>query len=344
MCPTRTLLLGMVLCLVRCSLGQGDAPASLVNQVFAARDTLAPVDETSEDARQCLEGLVWPYADFKIRCGKSVEKHGDLLIRFPSPIASGEKANDLVAMEWYIARDDLFKPVVAPAVVVVHESSNEMVVGRLFARGLRQLGIHAFLIHLPYYGERYSGQEPSSAAHLICRARQAVADVRRARDAVAALPFIDSKRVALQGTSLGGFISATAACLDQSFDGVFLMLAGGDLYGVIQNGKKNATKVRAELRETGLVGEKLKAVLWTVEPTRIAHRLDPSRTWLFSGVSDTVVPMKNALALAHSASLDDKHHVRLDANHYSGVIYLPFVLDHIAKQVVAFRPQVGQAE
>lgn len=344
MCQIRHLLLVIALCPMAWSQCSAEAPISLANQVFAARDTLCPVDETSGDARRCLEGLVWPETDFKIRCGKSVKMRGDLLIRFPSPIASGDKTNDLVAMEWYIARNDSFKPVIAPAVVIVHESSSEMVIGRLFARGLRQLGLHTFLIHLPYYGERYSGQELSAAALLISAPRQAVADVRRARDAVAVLPFIDSKHVALQGTSLGGFVSATAACLDQSYDGVFLMLAGGDLYDVIQNGKKNATKVRAELKKAGLEGEKLKAVLWTVEPKRIAHRLDPSRTWLYSGISDTVVPMENALALANPAKLDDKHHVRLNANHYSGVVYLPFVLDHIAERVIPSRFQSGPSD
>lgn len=313
----------------------GAEPIKLASSVFAARDTLAPIDEASEDAHRCLEDLVWPAADFKVRCGENDKWHGDLLVRFPSPIPSGNETNDLVAMEWYVARDSTQNAVVAPAVVVVHESSSKMVFGRLISRGLRERGLHAFLIHLPFYGQRYGGQQPSAVAHLIGNPRQAVADVRRARDAVAVLPFVDSKRIALQGTSLGGFVSATAACLDQGYDGVFLMLAGGGLYDVIQNGKRNAIKVRAQLREIGLEGDRLKSVLRTVEPNRVAHRLDPSRTWLYSGISDTVVPMKNALALAKLARLDDEHHIHLNANHYTGVVYLPTVLDHIAKRLKA---------
>lgn len=336
--------LALVICLIGWANCSAAEPLSLANRIFAARDTLAAVDEASDDARQCLEGLVWTAADFKVRCGDRWERNGDLLVRFPSPIPSGDEANDSVALEWYVARDDSGEAIVAPAVVVVHESSSEMVIGRLIARGLRRRGLHAFLIHLPYYGRRYGGQQPSPAAHLIANPRQAIADVRRACDAVAALPLVDSKRVALQGTSLGGFVSATAAAVDQSYHAVFLMLAGGDLFDVIQNGKKNAVNVRNQLKSLGLQGEKLKTILWTVEPGRIAHRLDPATTWLYSGKTDTVVSMKNALALATAAKLDRQHHIHLDANHYSGVIYLPLILDHIAKQIAAPDLQAAQAE
>lgn len=344
MCATRIRLWVTVLSLTVGAACHGTEPIKLASSVFAARDTLAPVNEASADARRCLAGLVWQAADFKVRCDERSGRHGDLLVRFPSPVASGDKTNDLVAMEWYVARDSSQKPVAAPAVVVVHETSSKMVFGRMFARGLRERGMHAFLIHLPYYGERYGGQQPSAIAHLISNPRQAIADVRRARDAVAVLPFVDAKHVALQGTSLGGFVSATAACLDHSYDSVFLMLAGGGLYDVLQNGKKNAIKVRAELKAIGLDGERLKAVLWTVEPKRVAHRLDPARTWLYSGISDTVVPMKNALALANLANLDDAHHIRLDANHYTGIVYLPSVLDHIAERVRKGRLQSAGSE
>ncbi|MDA1166512.1 MAG: acetylxylan esterase, partial [Planctomycetota bacterium] len=100
--------------------------------------------------------------------------------------------------------------------------------------------------------------------------RQAVADVRRARDAVAVLPMVDKSRISLQGTSLGGFVSATSGALDDGYDNVFLMLAGGELYDLIQNGKKDAAKVRERLEKAGLSGEKLRELTLTIEPTRVA--------------------------------------------------------------------------
>jgi dienelactone hydrolase len=308
-----------------------DLPVS-VGATFEARDTLAPAVDQSEDARQCVENLRWKPDAFSVEIEAAAEDRGDWLVRFPSPIESGDARNDRVAVEWYQARDAYRNLVTAPAVVVVHESGSGMTVGRIFAKGLQLQGLHAFMIQLPFYGERRTGNNRPDGGNLVSLMKQAVADVRRARDAVAVLPLVDNSRISLQGTSLGGFVSATAGALDNGYENVFLMLAGGELYDLIQNGKKDAAKVRERLEKAGLVGEELRQLTLTVEPTRVAHRLRPDRTWLYSGTLDTVVPMKNALALASAAKLTKAHHIHMTANHYTGIVYLPFVLAHIGKR------------
>ena len=310
---------------------EGDINKLSVGAKFKATDTLAPARDDSEDATKCLEGLCWSPGKFVVHVDSAVEDCGDWLVRFPSPIDSENKRNDLVAMEWYQARNADQKLITAPAVVVVHETGSRMTVGRLFARGLQMQGLHAFMIQLPHYGERRTGKNRPDGGNLISMMKQAVADVRRARDAVAALPLVDTSRISLQGTSLGGFVSATVGSLDDGYDKVFLMLAGGELYDLIQNGKKDAAKVRERLEKAGIKGEKLRKLTLAVEPTRIAHRLKPERTWLYSGIFDTVVPTKNAAALATSAKLSKNHHIQMLANHYTGIVYLPFVLSHIAQ-------------
>jgi dienelactone hydrolase len=310
-----------------------DEMSFLPQREFAARDTLNVGPEKSEDARDCLTRLSWNPLEFRVRCDAPRKHQGDALVRFASPIASGNEANDLVAMEWYVARDDLRRPAKAPAVVVVHELGSAMIAGRLFAAGLQQQGFHTFLMHLPYYGERWDGKQRLEASQIFAMMRQAIADVRRARDAVAALPFVDKGHIALQGTSLGGFISATGACFDSGYDSVFLMLAGGNIYDVLQNGQRDAANVRKFLERAGLTAEQLELLTRSIEPLRVAHRLNPSRTWLYSGTYDTVVPLNNALALVQAAGLDRSHHVRLAANHYTGIVYMPFVLKHIAEQI-----------
>ncbi len=302
-----------------------------VGAKFEAKDSLAPAVDESQDARQCVANLCWKPDNFSVEIQTAIEDSGDWLVRYPSPIITGDPRNDLVAMEWYQARDADQKLITAPAIVVVHESGSRMTVGRLFARGLQMQGLHAFMIQLPHYGERRTGKNRPDGGNLISMMKQAVADVRRARDAVAALPLVNTSRISLQGTSLGGFVSATAGSLDDGYDNVFLMLAGGQLYDMIQNGKKDAAKVRERLAKAGLKGEELRKLTLVVEPTRIAHRLKPERTWLYSGVFDTVVPPKNALALANAARLTKPHHIQMTANHYTGIVYLPFVLSHIAK-------------
>lgn len=320
----------IVVSLATTALASDDVSLS-VGAKFEAKDTLDPAVDESEDARKCVANLCWKPAEFSVEIEAAKEDRGDWLVRFPSPIESGDARNDRVAVEWYQARDAYKNLVSAPAVVVVHESGSGMTVGRIFAKGLQLQGLHAFMIQLPFYGERRTGKKRPEGGNLVSMMKQAVADVRRARDAVAVLPLVDQSRISLQGTSLGGFVSATAGALDNGYENVFLMLAGGELYDLIQNGKKDAAKVRERLEKAGLVGEKLRELTLTVEPTRVAHRLRPDRTWLYSGTLDTVVPMKNALALASAAKLTKAHHIHMTANHYTGVVYLPFVLAHIGK-------------
>jgi cephalosporin-C deacetylase-like acetyl esterase len=160
-----------------------------------------------------------------------------------------------------------------------------------------------------------------------------VADIRRARDAVAALPGVDAARICLQGTSLGGFVATTAASLDRGFAETFIMLAGADLPAVLANGRKEAAQVRARLAAAGMTAAEVRDTLHAIEPLRLAHRLAPDRTWLYSGRFDDVVPPRNAALLAAAAGLDERHHVQLAADHYTGVLYLPVVLAQMAERI-----------
>ncbi|TWU25440.1 Alpha/beta hydrolase family protein [Novipirellula galeiformis] len=320
------------------ALCEGADLAFLERQVFASEDTLDAREEASADARKCLDGLLWEPGKFEVKCGSPLASKGDALVSFPSPISSGDALNDRVTMEWYLARDDDQKPAVRPAVVVVHESGSNMVAGRVFARGFQASGLHAFLIHLPYYGERRTANQDPDRRKLVEAMRQAVADVRRARDAVAALPFVEDGKVSLQGTSLGGFVSATSASLDSGYDDcgydkVIILLAGGNLMDVIQSGKRDAARFRQQLEQSGLSVDEIKSIVEQVEPLRVAHRLNPNNTWLYSADYDQVVDIKNAVALANGIGLSLNHHVRMLADHYSGIIFVPFVLPRMAQHI-----------
>ncbi len=311
-----------------------DQRSDLVGAVLRVSDSISIGRESNEDALECLQGLVWKPTEFDAFIEKPTRAdQGDYWVRFPSPIDSGNAINDNVALEWYAAKNEAGEITRARAVVVVHESGRGMQVGRLIARGLRQHGLHAFMIQLPHYGLRAKANERPKKSGVITMMQQAIADTRRARDVVSVLPHVDNRHIGLQGTSLGGFVAADVGSLDSAYDSVFVMLAGARLYELIRDGKKDAANVRRELEDAGIGDEQLKALAWTIEPTRIAHRLDPQRTWLFSGTFDQVVPPKHAYALAKAAKLDDKHHVPMLANHYTGVVFLPYVLDQIRIQV-----------
>jgi dipeptidyl aminopeptidase/acylaminoacyl peptidase len=306
-----------------------------VSQTFQAKDTLAVAPDSNRDAQDCLDCLIWKPGEFAVTCKVPEHALPLQLVRFPSPRPSGNAANDLVALEWYAACDEEGRVTRAPAVLVIHESGAGMQAGRLFARGLQAYGLHAFMIHLPYYGERRTQGVDWERVDFRAAVFQSIADVRRARDAIAVLPYVDASRIGVQGTSLGGFVTALAASLDHGFSSVFVMLAGGDLADVIRNGKQDTAKLRESLAKAGYTDDKLKEVLRAIEPTRIAHRLDARRTWIYSGELDRVVPIQNAEALARAAKLDDAHHVRVAADHYSAILYFPRIVKEVAEHLKA---------
>lgn len=296
---------------------------------FAAQDSLNVRDVANSDAAACLKGFSWEPNSFEVSLTKPGEE-GDFLVRYRSPISTGDAINDMVSMVWHQAKDLDGNVRDAPAILVVHESGRRMEVGRMFARSLRDMGFHTFQIHLPHYGARSNGKHPADAATLLTRVRQGVADTRRAYDAIKVLPHVRGG-IAIQGTSLGGFVAALAGGVDGCFDSVHLLLAGGDLYEMMQNGQKETAKVRRKLEEQGISGDRLKSLLYMMEPTRLAHRLDPQKTWMYTAIFDTVVPKKNADALSKAISLTPEHYIQFPANHYSGVIFIPLVLKNVAQ-------------
>jgi hypothetical protein len=307
--------------------------AALPGAMFRGSDSLATGAESNDDARKCLDGLCWDTGTFDVAIEKAEGNNGDLRVRFPSPLPAGPACNRDVWMEWYQARDGEGEVCRGPACVVVHESGSGMTVGRIVARGLSAHGVHALMVQMPYYGARRPKEGKAGAEMLVPAVRQAVADVRRARDATAALPLVDASRIAVQGTSLGGFVTATVAGLDEGYDKVFILLAGGDLVGVLEKGKKDAEKVREKLSESGMTEEQIKETLHAIEPTRLAHRYRPECTWIFSGKYDDVVPLSHCQLLADAGKLPEDHHVQMEANHYSGIIYLPMVMARIAEEI-----------
>lgn len=308
------------------------------NGDFVATDTIPELHDPNVKAQDNLRKLTYPAGTFHVEVELCSNYVCDHYVRFSSPTTTGDATNDMVTMELYCAKDkegNLLSDTTTeliPSVVVIHESGKQMVVGRLIARSLSQCGVHAFMLQLPYYGARRGESQTPSGEKIVQAVHQAIGDVRRAKDAVAAIPTVDPNRISLQGTSLGGFVSATAASLDASYHRVFILLAGGDLFNVLTNGRKDAANLRKEIQKTGVSDEDLKSILSTIEPLTLAHRLKPEQTWLYSAMYDDVVPSRNADLLAKKIGLPERHHVRMVANHYSGIMYLPFVICQIAEE------------
>lgn len=298
---------------------------------FEAIDSLNIGNEAIADAKLCLDGLKWRPSKFTVHLQAARKDCGDWLVRFPSARPSGNVLNDEVAMEWYQAKDKSGQAIEAPAAVIIHESGSGMTVGRLIAKALRSKGIHTFMMQLPFYGVRLGPTGRPKDLNLVGALKQGIADARRAKDAVSTIPTVDTTRISLQGTSLGGFVTATTAGLDQAYHRVIVFLAGGDLYSVLMEGNKESSQIRDELTKGGMSESEVRMMLSSIEPLRIAHRIDPSRTWLFSALYDEVVPPRNAKLFADAAHLELNHHREMQANHYSGVVFLPMVTQQMAE-------------
>lgn len=309
-------------------------------------DTLVADAEPGSDDAAMLGRFRWEPAGFDLQLVHDpaealelvgvLETDADTLAVFPSPLpreGDGEAVNDVV-LEWYAA-EGVAAGEAAPAILVLDILDGRMLIARAFARTLARQGIHAFVLHMPSYGWRSMDRWAFEGELFFELCTQAVADARRARDAIAALPGVDAERISIQGTSLGGFIASAAAAVDPVFDNAFIMLAGGNLYDMLHDGRREAAMIRHALERAGFVGEKLRELCRRIEPTRLAHRLNPATTWLISAKGDQVVPAANARALAEAASLEEDRHLWLAGDHYSVLLHMPWAARMMSQTILA---------
>ncbi|MEM1099187.1 MAG: hypothetical protein AAGH92_10410, partial [Planctomycetota bacterium] len=264
-------------------------------------ETFAAVGWTPEAFDVWVGGAADPAANPQVRP-----------IRFPSPHPSEDASLATVTARWYIAQrpPDTAATEPLPAAVLVHTLHPQTPLTELIATSIARRGVHAVIVDLPGYGLRSTlPRQPANddwpGIVAIQQAARGVAEVRRACDAVAALPGIDPDRLVLQGGSLGSFPAAIAAGLDARSRALVLLLSGGDVIDVIEHGQKDAAKFRAALESRGIDADERARLIAHLEPLRVAHRLNPQTTWLLGARNDTVIPAANARALADAIGLDE---------------------------------------
>ncbi len=303
---------------------------------FDAHDTPFP-DTTAppwtEQGRAMELRVAWAPQPFSVTVGEPGALPGNTTpVAFPSPRPSGQRFRDVVAVEWFPAQPppdaaiaDGAHDTTRPAVVLVHTLHPAMPLARALAGTVARGNVHAFVIQLPGYGQRRARHDRWAGIEAIVHAAQGVADVRRACDAVAALPGIDPDRIVLQGSSLGSFPAAMAAGLHARHRNVVLFLGGGQLLDVLETGHQDTARLRESLDRHGVDADRRRELLAHLDPLFVAHQLDPQHTWLFTADGDTVVPPNSAKALADAVGLDDEHHRIITGNHYTATLALPAI-------------------
>jgi len=235
-------------------------------------------------------------------------------------------------LDWFMARDRFGETIEAPAVLVLDILQGGNLVSGCIARSFAKSGLHAFVMHLAQNGRRRNPKEDHDWSAFLPALRQGVADARRSRDVIAAMPLVRGP-IALQGTSLGGFVATVTASIDDAFSPVMLALTGGDVFGVLTRGWADAARVRRQLGQIGFTDDKLREWLWQIEPMRVAHRLNPQKTWLFSARFDQVVATPHSKMLAAEIGLDWHHHRQFAGCHYSCVLSAPRFLNELVRAV-----------
>ena len=303
---------------------------------YPAADSLNIRQAGAPAAERTLNALRWTPGKFTVTVSEPDDPSldCDAVVRFPSPRPAGDPAAtwNTVVMEWYQP-----KPSGAagqrPAVLALHILDGRMTIARAIARTLASRGIGSFVMHMPGYGQRKAKEPWYDVSRFFDRVQQAASDARRARDAIAALPGVDTDHISIQGTSLGSFIASLASGIDDAFDQTFLMLSGAEMYEMFHNGQRESKWIRERLLAAGFDDDKLRKMCDQMDPGNLAPRLDPKRTWLFSAKNDQVVPPANAAALAKAANLTGDHHRWLGGDHYTCILYLPWTVNTIAATI-----------
>ncbi len=290
------------------------------SRTIEVEDTFVWPEVSDPDTQQALQGFGYEPAVFEA-VGESTGRTHDAVIRFPSPHAD----RDSVELLWYTARDEDRQIAEAPALLVVHSLHAQYVVAQSVGQRLSERGVHVFVVLLPGYTDPPAdvfGQGVPPGYLALVHGQTAVANIRRARDVVLAMPNVLAEPgVALMGVSLGGFAAANAGALDGAFSQVYLVATGADAVHILESGQEEAARVRWYLETRGMDEAARAELVMPLDPLHLAHRLDPSTTWLFSGEQDTVMTEAGVNALADTIGLDEAHHVVLPGNHMEMLLF-----------------------
>ena len=172
---------------------------------------------------------------------ETVETNADYVVErfvYPSPVPpSFPEAKNVVA---YCFRPVGLPPGRRPAVLCLHILGGNGSITRAIASSYAARGMTALMPLMPMFLERTPAcgrltdlASPNGPRHLGETFRAVPHDIRRSLDVLAALPEVDSQRIGLIGTSLGGILGVSAATDPRVQKAVFL-LAGGDLESILQ--------------------------------------------------------------------------------------------------------------
>ncbi len=255
-------------------------------------------------------------------------------LTFPSAVVTDVPENNTVHAEYYQPRGEGKHP----GLVILHHLGGSMEAEEIIGGLLAADGIACVLVWMPYYEERApkDGRKKEDIFSTDLEAsravtRQAILDVRRAGDWLAARSEVDGKRVGIMGISLGAIIGSMAQGIDLHFRRSVFVLGGGDLAAIVFNGSNETEDAKKAMEAKGLTVEQVREAWKPMDPLTYASRVRTKDIFMINGRRDEIIPPACTERL-HEA-FGGPTIKWYPATHYSLVAYLPDVLLRIRKHV-----------
>lgn len=302
------------------------APAAEGTVALEAKDTFAPPAGETPEQKEALAAMQWKAGPFQVKRSaadaKATAGGAEGVVSFPSPLPGGDAKRDTVVLHWHRALGADGQPLAAkaPAVVVLSPLAPDMLAqADQMAERLSKRGLHAFAMALPGCGPRDADPRQDELVESAAHATQAAADLRRARDAVAALPEVNGK-VGLQALCFGALAAVPAQGLDNAFDAVVIGFVGGDLKNFFKT--LQGTFFRMPFTQAGWSDAEIDDLAATVEPGRLAGRVDAAKMHFFSFNNDGLWPNPNRDHLLAALKLPAERRTELPGAHWNMVSQL----------------------
>ncbi|GAB4142238.1 MAG: hypothetical protein Kow0040_31230 [Thermogutta sp.] len=259
-------------------------------------------------------------------------------LRYPSPVVTELPQNNVIPVEYYVPLNMRAEDPPRPAVICLHILDGSLELVRILSSVLASRGIPAMVFQLPYYGERGG---PNGPHDILARPErftavldQTMEEVRRAVDFLASRPEVRADRIGVAGISLGGIIAASAAEREPRLHRAALILAGGDLPGILATARE-AEDLRRFL--AGLSEEQRSAVLEAFRRADPLYQADALReraragnVLMINAGEDEVIPKASTEKLAEALGISDRVVWLEGMGHYTSLGALPQILDTTA--------------